>query len=155
MERVFSEKTEKCLKELSFECQNEVLRALNNTNADEIFMGLYGSYVWIINGNVYRYFFPSPETCNGRFRVIYCKEGCDWEDLGDYTSLEAAREVRDAWKNVLMAQACLKGFTDDIEQEVEFKIIDANIDDWEEKAGSLKREFRGEQDSDRRKKMKV
>ena len=155
MQRVFSEKTEKCLKELSLECQNEVLKALNDTNADEIFMGLYGTYIWVINGNVYRYFSPSPETCYGRFRVISCKEGCDWEDLGDYTTLEAAREVRDAWKKVLMAQACLKGFTDDIQQEVAFKIIDANIEDWEDEADDLKSEFCGEQNLDRRKKMKV
>lgn len=138
----FTEETQQCLSKLDMMAQCEVIKALKDQDAKEIFLQSRDTYVWIIHGNVYRYYVHKRTPGDVKYTLVVF-QGDMWDDIGGYATLDEARGVRDEWQQVLYARECLRGFTEDLESEVQFKIIDAEIEDWQDVIDDLPEEFTG------------
>lgn len=104
--------------------------------AEDVLLERDDTYIWIVHGNVYRYYIHKEEDGDSVYRLVVYR-GDGWDNIGEYVTLDEARSVRDEWKRVLYARECLHGNTDDLDVEIQFKIIDASIEDWEDLADDL------------------
>lgn len=110
MKRCLSEHSRRAVRDISKalgEDTGNVLKGDIETRAGDMEAFLEyqdGIFVWIINGQVYKYYVPKTATSNKPLYKVVKREGFRKEILAEFDDEENARETRDEWFRVLAAQ---------------------------------------------------